>query len=237
MAAPLAWLLVAAAAAVATRLFLLKVRPPRVTVPPLPLWASRDSREQTIWGGSGARGLALRRDSRGVATAFTCPPAVRVDAAGASTSARVLVVVDSSWSMLARTRSGETRWQRAIAEARRVAAAAGGVAVAVATTADGLVQSPTTDSTLIETALDHIAPAGGAGSAWPRLTGADVHFITDGAIARPLDRDVVIHSVYEAAPNAGITAFDVRRGLDGAGGGDAYLRSSTSDKRKRCASP
>ena len=228
MAAPLAWLLVAAAAAVATGLFLLKVRPPRVTVPSLLLWARvmRDSREQTIWERiRRAVSLALTAlIAVALAFAFTRPaPAVRVDAAGASTSARVLVVVDSSWSMLARTRSGETRWQRAIAEARRVAAAAGGVAVAVATTADGLVQSPTTDSTLIETALDHIAPAGGAGSAWPRLSGADVHFITDGAIARPLDREVVIHSVYEAAPNAGITAFDVRRGLDGAGGGDAYL--------------
>jgi hypothetical protein len=228
MAAPLAWLLAAAAAAVAIWLFLLKVRPPRVTVPSLLLWARvlRDRREQTIWERiRRAVSLALTAlIAVALAFAFTRPsPAVRVDRSGAPTSARVLVVIDSSWSMLARTRSGETRWQRAIAEARRLAAAAGGVPVAVATTADGLVQGPTTDGTLIETALDRIAPAGGAGSAWPRLSGADVHFVTDGAIARPLDRDVVIHSVYEAAPNAGITAFDSRRALDDSGADEAYL--------------
>ena len=228
MAAPLAWLLAAGAAAAAIGLFLLKVRPPRVTVPSLLLWARvlRDSREQTIWERiRRAVSLALTAlIAIALAFAFTRPgPAVRVDAAGASASARVLIVVDSSWSMLARTRSGETRWQRAIAEARRIAAAAGGVPVGVATTADGIVQGATTDGTLIETALDRIAPAGGGGSAWPRLPGADVHFVTDGAVARPLDRDLVVHSVYEAAPNAGITAFDVRRALDDTGEYEAYL--------------
>jgi len=228
MAAPLAWLLAAGAAAAAVGLFLLKVRPPRVTVPSLLLWTRvlRDRREQTIWERiRRAVSLALTAlIAIALAFAFTRPgPAVRVDAAGAPASARVLIVVDSSWSMLARTRSGETRWQRAIAEARRIAASAGGVPVAVATTADGLVQGATSDSTLIETALDRVTPAGGGGSAWPRLPGADVHFVTDGAVARPLDRDVVIHSVYEAAPNAGITAFDVRRTLDETADHEAYL--------------
>jgi len=228
MAAPLAWLLAAGAAAAAVGLFLLKVRPPRVTVPSLLLWTRvlRDRREQTIWERiRRAVSLALTAlIAIALAFAFTRPgPAVRVDAAAAPASARVLIVVDSSWSMLARTRSGETRWQRGIAEARRIAASAGGVPVAVATTADGLVQGATSDSTLIETALDRVAPAGGGGSAWPRLPGADVHFVTDGAVARPLDRDVVIHSVYEAAPNAGITAFDVRRALDETADHEAYL--------------
>src|SRR5262249_59463340 len=51
MAAPLAWLIVAASAAVAIWLFLLKVRPPRVSVPSLLLWTRvlNESREQTLW--------------------------------------------------------------------------------------------------------------------------------------------------------------------------------------------
>ena len=107
--------------------------------------------------------------------------------AAAAARGRLLIVVDSSWSMLARTGGGETRWERAVAEARRLAAASG-VEVALATTADGLVEGPTTDRALIETALDRLAPAGGDATAWPRVAGADaVHFITDGAIARPMD--------------------------------------------------
>jgi hypothetical protein len=222
MAAPQAWLLIAAAAAIAVWLFRLKIRPPRVSVPSLLLWTRvlSESREQTIWERI-RRAVSLVVTAAvavALAVAFTRPAReARADvAAGSSVSSRVLVVIDSSWSMLAQTRSGETRWQRAIAEARRIAAGSAGVDVAVATTADGLVQGPTLDGTLIETALDRIAPAGGSGAAWPRLAGADVHFVTDGAIARPLDRAVVVHSVYEAAANAGITAFEVRRALDGA---------------------
>ena len=48
-----------------------------------------------------------------------------------------------------------------------------------------------------------------------RNAGADaVYFVTDGAVARPLESGVQVHSVFEAAPNAGITAFDVRRSLE-----------------------
>ena len=101
---------------------------------------------------------------------------------------RLLIVLDSSWSMLARTSSGETRWERGIAEARRLLAAGSGGEIALATTADGLVEGPTTDRTLIETALDRARPGADEGAAWPRLAGApSVHFITDGAIPRPLD--------------------------------------------------
>ena len=93
--------------------------------------------------------------------------------------------------MLARTRSGESRWDRALGEARRLAAASGSP-TAVATTADGLVAGPTTDLALLDSALDRIAPAGGDPTAWPQLAGADtVHFITDGAVPRPLPPGVL----------------------------------------------
>ena len=235
LAAWQAWLLAGGAAAVAVGLFLLKVRPPRIRVASLMLWTRvlGESRQQTLW----------ERIRRAVSLAITALIAVvlalafaRPSAAPAATAAggpgssaaraagtRRLIIVDSSASMRARMRGGGTRWDRAIAEARRLAASAGGSAVAVATTTDGLVEGPTTDLTLIDTALDRLSASGDSAAALPRLAGADVHLITDGAVARPLDAAVLVHSVYEAAPNAGITAFDVRPPLDGGTAHDAYL--------------
>lgn len=225
MAAWQAWVLVGAAGAIATWLFLLKVRPPRVTVASLLLWSRvlNESRELTLWERI-RRAVSLVLTAAiaiALALAFARPTGTR----GGTTSSqgRVLIVLDSSWSMLARTRSGETRWARAIADARRLLASASGE-VALATTAEGLVEGPTADVTLIDAALGRITPSGGAPGAWPQLTGADaVYFVTDGAVARPLDAGVRVHSVFEAAANAGIMAFEVRPSLDRGAAGDAYL--------------
>ena len=120
--------------------------------------------------------------------------------------------------------AGETRWERAIGEARRLFTASSGAEMALATTADGLVEGPTTDLALIESALERSRPGGGDATAWPRLAGATaVHFITDGATARPLDSDVFVHSVFEPAANVGITALEVRPSLSPGNAGDAYL--------------
>ena len=115
MAAWQGWLLAIAAAAAAGGLFLVKVRPPRVVVPSLLFWTKvlDESRERTLWERirravsfvvtvvvALALAFALARPSR-------TPQAAA--AAGAPRSGRVLIVLDSSWSMLARTRSGETR--------------------------------------------------------------------------------------------------------------------------------
>jgi len=228
LAAWQAWLLLGAAGAAAAGLFLLKVRPPRVIVPSLLLWRKvlDEAREQTLW----------ERIRRAVSLAVTilialalaaaiARPSRQVQAAvAAGTRApRVLIVLDSSWSMLGRTRSGESRWERAIAEARRVAAGAAGADLAIATTAEGLVEGPTADLASIDAALDRLQPAGSTASGWPRLSGAEVHFLTDGAVARALDRAVVVHSVYESADNVGITAFDVRPAMDGSASDEAYV--------------
>jgi hypothetical protein len=202
------------------------VRPRRVLVPSLLLWRRvlSDSRELTFW--ERIRRAVSLVVSAAIAVALALALARPARAIGGTEASRgpLMIVIDSSWSMLARTRGGETRWARAIAEARRLAAATG-EGIALATTADGLVEGPTTDLALIETALDRIAPAGGgAATAWPQLAGRDVvHFITDGSIARPLDRGVMVHSVFEPAANVGITAFDIRPSLGGAGAGEAYL--------------
>ena len=225
MAAWQAWLLLVAAAALAAGIFFIKLRPPRILIPSLLLWRRvlDEAREQTLW----------ERIRRAVSLVLTVIIALALalaaarparSAAGANVGAgRLLVILDASWSMQARTRSGETRWERAVAEARRLFSAASGSEFALATTADGLVEGPTTDVALVETALDRLRP-GGERSAWPQLarTGA-IHFLTDGAIPRALDPRVVVHSVFEAAPNVGVTALTVRPSLSPANAADAYL--------------
>lgn len=211
-----AWLVLAATAGLFSWLFFLKIRAPRVAVPSLLLWQRvlDQTREMTLWERIRkvvswllitATGvlliLAILRPSSGVT---------------AAQGGRRLIVIDSSWSMAAETESGDTRWERAIAQARALIQASAGDEVALATTADGLVEGPTTDAVLLEAALDRLQPAGGEGSDWPRVARVSrVHFITDGTVARNVDdlkasgAEVTVQSVYEAAGNAAITAFEV----------------------------
>jgi hypothetical protein len=224
MAAWQAVLLVLAAGGVAAGLFYLKVRPPRVNVASLLLWRRvlDQTRELTWW----------ERFRRAVSLALTILVAVALalaiarpgPSAAAASRGRLLIVLDSSWSMTARVERGGTRWERAVAQARALAASAAGDPVALATTAHGLVEGPTTDTALIETTLGTLEPSGGEGTAWPRVGGTDrVHFFTDGAIARPLDADVIVHSVHEPAPNVAITAFSVRAPAGAGARAEAYL--------------
>jgi hypothetical protein len=230
MASWQAWLLVVAAAGAAAALFLLKVRPPRVRVPSLLFWTKvlDERREQTLWERI-RRAVSLAVTvliAAALALAFLRPVRAVRPAAGGRPATRMLIAVDSSWSMLARTRSGETRWQRALAEARRLAAgAAPGAEVAIATTGDGLIEAPTSDLVVLDAAIDRLTPSG-AGAGWPRIPGATVHLITDGATSRPIPSEVVVHSVYEPADNAGITAFDVRPSLDGSSDDVGYVEVS-----------
>ena len=219
------WLLVAAAGTIAAALFLLKLRPPRTFVPSLLLWRRvlDDPRELTLW----------ERIRRAVSLAATVVLAlllalavarpVRTAGPAERAAGRTLIVIDTSRSMHAATSGGETRWERAVAEARRLVAASGGE-VALATTAGGLVEGPTANGTLIETALERLAPSMQEPSAWPQLAGTSaVHLITDGAVRRAVPPGVAVHSVFERAPNVAITAFEVRPSLTPGLAGDAYL--------------
>ena len=224
MAAWQAWLLLLAASVAAAWIFLIKLRPPRTLVPSLLLWQRvlDESRERTWW----------ERIRRAVSLVVTVAIALMLAFAAVQperrrgrspNSGRRLIVLDSSLTMLARTSSGETRWDRAVAQAKRLSASYGG-GVALATTGDGLVEGPTIDRALIDAALDRIAPTGSDRTLWPRLAGApEVHFLTDGALARALEPDVVIHSVFEPATNVAITAFAVRPSFDPERAADAYL--------------
>jgi hypothetical protein len=225
-----AWLLLIGAAAVAAALFLIKLRPPRILIPSLSLWQRvlDASTELTLWERIRRAVSLVVTVAIAVALALAVVRPSRVGGAGAAARGRTLIVLDSSWSMRARTQGRDTRWDRAIAEARRIAASTD--QVAIATTADGLVQGLTDDAVLVESALARLAPSAFGDTSWPTVSGVQsVHFITDGAVPHHLDPSVVIHSVFEPVNNVAITAFDVRptlsarrRGAD-AQVGTAYL--------------
>jgi hypothetical protein len=227
MAAWQAWLLVGGAAAGAAWLFLIKVRPPRIDVPSLLLWRRvLDHSRELTWWERVRRAVSLAATvlvALALALALT-RPGPGVAGASAGGAGRVLIVIDSSWSMAARTANGRTRWARALAEAHALAASAASGEVALATTADGLVEAPTLDSALLDTAIDALAPAGGEGGDFPRVAGTSiVHFITDGAVARPLDPAVVVHSVFDPAPNVAVTALELRPPTTADSAGEAYV--------------
>jgi hypothetical protein len=225
-----AWLALIAAAGLFSWLFFLKIRAPRVAVPSLLLWQRvlDEAREMTLWERIRKVVSWIVITLIGVMLVLAVlRPAPSVTAAGGG---RRLIILDSSWSMGTETSAGETRWQRAIAEARALIQSSAGDEVAVATTADGLVEGPSTDAVLLEAALDRLAPSGGEDSDWPKLANVSkVHFLTDGTVPRAMadldatGADVVVQSVYEAAPNVAITAFEVFEPGDPAAQAEAYL--------------
>jgi hypothetical protein len=225
MSAWTAFALLGGVGAAAAWLFLRKLRPPRKPIASLLLWRRvlDEAHELTLWE-------RIRRTVSLIVTVAIAlmlalavtRPAWRSGATSGS-GGRTLIVIDSSWSMSTRTASGESRWDRALQEARRLAEGADDE-VALATTADGLVAGPTTDPTLIVNALKGLSAGGGDAASWPQLAGSDrVHFVTDGAVAHPVAAGVVVHSVFEAAENVAITALDVRPALGTANSSDAYL--------------
>jgi len=225
-----AWGLLALTASVLTWLFFMKIRAPRVHVPSLMLWTQvlDATREMTLWERIRKAVSWLVIVATGVLLMLALTrPAPSVVAAGGG---RRLIVIDSSWSMGTETPSGGTRWDRAITRARTLIASSAGDEVALATTADGLVEGPTTDAVLLEAALDRLAPSGGEGGDWPRLANVSVvHFITDGTIPRPTEdlatsgARVSVEPVFEPAPNVAITAFETHAGGDPEAQAEAYL--------------
>jgi hypothetical protein len=225
-----AWGLLALTAGVLTWLFFMKIRAPRVHVPSLMLWTQvlDVTREQTLWERIRKAVSWLITIAVGLMLMLALTrPAPSVVAAGGG---RRLIVIDSSWSMGTLMPGGGTRWERAVTRARTLIASSAGDEVALATTADGLVEGPTTDAVLLEAALDRLVPSGGEGGDWPRLADVSVvHFITDGTIPRPTadlasgGARVSVEPVFEPAPNVAITAFETHAGGDPQSQAEAYL--------------
>jgi len=204
--------LAAAIGAVVTGLFFMKVRHPRVLVPSLLLWRRvlDEDTQVSFW----------ERVRKIVSYAVTVlVPLLVVFALGrperhaaGSGGGPLTIVIDSSLSMLAARPDGRTRWQAA--RDRALSLAGGDSDVTVLTTADGIVGGPTSDREALRVALSDVAPA--EPGPFPELAqglapASNTIFITDGVRSYDVPAGVRVESVFEAADNAAITAFDIRR--------------------------
>lgn len=137
---------------------------------------------------------------------------------------RLALVLDTSPAMAAVGANGETRWERAAAEARRRLEAAGEsgefLILDTAGRRGGRSFIPRREAL---TALDELGPVFGAEHRFPDLAdllpspeeagepaGVEVVFLGDGVAVPEVPAGVERASVFEPAANAGITAFDVR---------------------------
>jgi Ca-activated chloride channel homolog len=213
----LGWLICIAGIAAGLAAFLVKARPSRHVVPSLLIWqrVMDDRRERSLWERiRWVISLCLALTIAMALTAAFVRPKFGFSKASVD---RVLIVLDSSWTMAARRSDGSTRWEQAIREAAALVRSAEGAAVALATTAEGLVEGPTSDMARVTSALERLRPTGGADATWPRVAGSSaVHFITDGATPRSVETGVTLHSVFQPAGNVAVSAFDVAESSGGA---------------------
>lgn len=127
-------------------------------------------------------------------------------------SSRMVIVLDSSPTMLARTGAGQTRWEQAMEGALRLVESAGsGTQIRVADTSGRVDSGFLTDRRQVRDLLGRMSPAVGP-LRFPALDGeaAEVQFFTDGVLRISRPADVSVTSVFQEGPNVGITAFDVR---------------------------
>ena len=218
------WLFIATAVVAAIAVFRIKVRPARFDVPSMAIWRKvLDEPRARSWWDRIRRAVSLALTAL-IALVLALAAVRPTPGAAGADDGRILLVLDTSWSMSARTSGGATRWQKAVAEARAVAAAAAGQELLLATTADGLVEGPTTDAALIDTTLSRLAPGGTEALAWPRVDDVRAtHFFTDGAVPRSLDPGVIVHSVFEPAPNVAVTGFVARPSTSTTAASEAFL--------------
>jgi hypothetical protein len=213
----------AAIAAVVSYIFFMKVKHPRVLVPSLLLWRRvlDEDRDVSFW--------EKVRKAVSLAIAILVPLLIvfalgRPERASAGAAAGPLtIVIDSSLSMLAERPGGRTRWDAATS---RAIALAGDDEVTILTTADGIVAGPTTDRELLRVSLADVKPAEPGPFPESRRSlgeGGQTIFLTDGVTPYDVPSDVRVESVFAAADNAAITAFDVRRDFRSGGRYEAYI--------------
>lgn len=136
-----------------------------------------------------------------------------------------LLVLDTSPSMLARTRDGRTRWQHAVdAALGTVNASAPSSEFRVADTAGRIDAAATSDRREIREAIERMKPAAAARRfPEPDAGTTNIRFITDGVVPTTIPKGTIRESVFEEAENVGITAFEIRATASSALAYEAYL--------------
>ena len=150
---------------------------------------------------------------------------------------RIVIVMDTSPSMNTRTVDGRTRWLHAVEEARTLLDRAGpSDEFRVAETSGNSTFGFTPDAAEARAMIDQLSP-GHVEPRFPVLDGNESHvyFISDGVALRDLPRGTESVSVFEAAANAGITAFDIRPVPSNALAYEAYLEVDSSGEQRMIA--
>lgn len=206
------WTLAAITAAVITGLFFLKMRHPRVVVGSLILWRRvlTEYRPDSLW--ERLRRLISLLLALTIALLIALSLGDPVPSQATTVSGRVLLVMDTSYSMASRTRDGRRRWDHAIDRAReQLAAATTATQFALFDTSARTAEPMTRSRTDVRAALDRMAPVPQAG-AFPTLPSETdrVIFITDGVSRFSSPAAATVISVFEASDNLAMTAFEVR---------------------------
>jgi len=206
-------LLLAATAATVAILYWLKPPPKRVVVPSTILWNRllREKKKQTFldrlrWWISLMLALAI---GLSVATALGRP---EVGATGDEVR-DITVVIDNSATMATLTTDGFTRWEHAVSQARALLQqGSAGSSFLLVDTAGQAPPTEAADRSAALEVLSSLTVALGGDSQFPLLPPSDgeLYFISDGVMVDGAPPEAQIVSVFEAADNVGITAFEIR---------------------------
>ena len=129
-----------------------------------------------------------------------------------SGQSKVVVVLDNSPSMAARTRDGTSRWHHAVEKAHSLIDSTGVEVMLV----DTMGRAPVEGFVHPARALDALGRFQVVSHGAPRApvlpeTGEfDVHVISDGVAGFDVPPDAIVHSVFEQAVNVAITGLQVR---------------------------
>lgn len=154
-------------------------------------------------------------------------------------SLRTVIVLDTSPTMQARMNDGNTRWQHAVDAANSIVSAGTGSTQFRIADTSGQFDSPFNDNRaelrrLIERMHPVFAPL-----RFPELDTASreddtrTTFITDGVSAVRVPSSATSISVFESAPNVGITAFEIRSMPTAPLAYEAFLEVYNSGKEVR----
>jgi hypothetical protein len=138
---------------------------------------------------------------------------------------RIVIVIDTSPTMLTQTQDGNTRWQHAVERAKSLLDSGGPTTEFRVIDTSGVTASGfTTDRNEVRRLIDQMSPKT-ADPAFPKVDArnSQVYFISDGVALHNTPSSVRRMSVFESANNIGITAFEVRSIPSTPLGYEAYL--------------
>ncbi len=191
-------------------LHFLKIRPHRVFVSSVVLW-------QRVLGDNGARSLWERLQRIvSILVAVTIALLMALSLGRPQIGAvngkmrRIVVVLDTSPTMNARTSDGSTRWKHASDKARAILAESPAAEFRISDTSGQTAFPFTPDRAEALKFIEQLAPSN-VPPHFPNVTGSGtVYLISDGVALDDVPPDVERLSVFERADNVGISAFDVR---------------------------